>query len=266
MNPLPLAGPSVEPITLARMRAYLRLDGTEEDDLVTALVVAGRVSVERQAGLALIEQSWQFALTAWPKDRAIRLPLHPVLRIAELRVFTEDGPVIVAPDSYRIEMRGDVAWLVVAGEAPEPGVLTGRIEIDIVCGFGPDPADVPEPLILADAALAELMDPAIHDEAPRGKPPVYATFGEVELTDASSSTETGHEQEVEIAIWSRRGSAAAGLVAADRMAAICESASLTLLGHHLVSLTVTGIASEFDEASTAPRVSLRLRVVTETSG
>ena len=116
---------------------------------------------------------------------------------------------------------------------------------------------------LADADLAELMDPSIHDEAPRGNPPVYATFGAVEQTDASSSTETGHEQDVEIALWSPRGNAAAALAAAGRIAAICEDTSLALAGHRLVSLAVTRIASELDETSAAPRVSLRLRVVTE---
>ena len=41
MNPIPLAGPAVEPISVDEMKAYLRLDGSTEDELVAALVVAG---------------------------------------------------------------------------------------------------------------------------------------------------------------------------------------------------------------------------------
>lgn len=116
---------------------------------------------------------------------------------------------------------------------------------------------------LADSALADLMDPAIHDEAPRGSPPVYATFGETELRDASSSTETGHEQEIEILVWSRPGSFAGALSVADRIAMLLDGASLPLAGHHLVSLAATGIASSFDAEARAARVTIRLRAVTE---
>lgn len=41
MNPIRLAGPAVEPIPLAGMKTYLRLDQDDEDELVEALVAAG---------------------------------------------------------------------------------------------------------------------------------------------------------------------------------------------------------------------------------
>jgi uncharacterized phiE125 gp8 family phage protein len=38
MNPILIDGPAVEPVALADMRAFLRLDDAAEDDLVTALI------------------------------------------------------------------------------------------------------------------------------------------------------------------------------------------------------------------------------------
>ena len=48
----------------------------------------------------------------------------------------------------------------------------------------------------ADAALAALMGGSVrlHDEPPRAAAPVYAMFGEATASDASTSTERGHEQ------------------------------------------------------------------------
>ena len=43
-----LAGPAMEPVLLAEMKAHLRLDGTAEDDLLGALIAAARVAVETE--------------------------------------------------------------------------------------------------------------------------------------------------------------------------------------------------------------------------
>ena len=61
--------------------------------------------------------------------------------------------------------------------------------------------------------IAARMDAAIHDEAPRGNAPVYATFGEATLRDASCSTQRGHEQDLAILVWAKRGSAASAAAA-----------------------------------------------------
>lgn len=115
----------------------------------------------------------------------------------------------------------------------------------------------------ADATLATLMDSSIHDEAPRGNPPVYATFGATELRDASSSTERGHEQDIALDVWAKSGSAASALAAADRLCALLDDAALAPAGHRLVSLAVTKLEAELDEESAATRVTVRLRAVTE---
>lgn len=117
---------------------------------------------------------------------------------------------------------------------------------------------------LGDAPLATLMDRAIHDEAPRAAQAVYATFGDVALRDASTSTERGHEQDFAILVWSKRASAASGLAAAERLARILDDARLALAGHRLVSLAVTGLDAGLDEQTATSRVALRLRAFTET--
>lgn len=117
----------------------------------------------------------------------------------------------------------------------------------------------------ADAELAALMGGALrlHDEPPRAAEPVYAVFGEVTAADWSTDLDRGHEQDLALVVWSREGSARAGLAAAERFAAILDGADLALAGHRLVNLRVTAVAAARDERTRLARVTVRLRAVTE---
>ncbi len=120
--------------------------------------------------------------------------------------------------------------------------------------------------VQGDAALAALMGGSVrlHDEAPRAAEPVYAVFGEVTASDASTGTERAHEQRLTLVVWAREGSARSGLEAAERLAALLDDAPLALAGHRLANLRVTEVAAARDEASGLARVTVRLRALTET--
>ena len=55
------AAPSVEPISLAEAKAHLRIDASDEDSLLTSLITAGRIFVERTLSLALVALSRRLA-------------------------------------------------------------------------------------------------------------------------------------------------------------------------------------------------------------
>lgn len=150
MNPIPLAGPAVEPITLAEARSYLRLDGSDEDELVAALVVAARLTVERATRLLLIEQRWRYRVDRWPAGRTVALPLSPVMAVEAVRVTLAGAAVAsAAAEDLRLDASADPARLLVAASVADPAATRGGIEIDLVCGFGAAAAAVPEPLRLA---------------------------------------------------------------------------------------------------------------------
>lgn len=149
-----LAGPAVEPITLAEAKAHLRLDGADEDGVVAALVTAARIAVERATRLVLIEQSWRLVLDRWPPGRVLRLPFAPVLAVTSVKVTPVSGlPATIDPALYRLEREGDDPRLVPDPSVPDPGIAAGGVAIEMRCGFGPAPADVPAPLRLATHQL-----------------------------------------------------------------------------------------------------------------
>lgn len=137
-----LTGPAEEPVSLAEARAFLRLDGTEEDGLVETLVAAARVHVETVTGRAMLAQTWRAVLDDWPDAGRLRLPLGPVRAVTDIRVFDEtDDDHVVALDGLRI-LPDSVVLPVVA--LP---VLRGTlaVEIDYVAGEG-TVAEVPADL------------------------------------------------------------------------------------------------------------------------
>ena len=155
MMPLALAPPAMEPVTLAEARQFLRLDQTEEDDLLATLITAARLMIEAAAGRCLIEQRWRILRDRWPGDGTIRLPLSPVMRIEAARVYDLLGAAQpVAETALALDTGIDPPRIRIAGDVPEIGRSRAAIEIDLVAGYGATSAAVPAPLRQAVLRLA----------------------------------------------------------------------------------------------------------------
>ena len=152
-RPLLLAGPTVEPVSLAGAKAWLKIDGADEDELVGALVTSARLVVESATRRMLISQSWRLVRDAWPGDNVVDLPLAPLRQIDAIRVIDAAGVArALAPETYRTDANADAARLIFVEAPPAPGRAAG-IEIDVTVGYGDSPANVPAPLRQAILAL-----------------------------------------------------------------------------------------------------------------
>ena len=147
MTPVLLTPPETEPLSLAEAKAWLRLDGAEEDATIEALIAAARMTIEQQARRLMIAQGWRLIGDLWPTDGIVLLPLAPVLAVTAIRVRDTLGVASAVPlSNVRLEAARDPARLVLTQAPPPPGRLTSGIEIDVTCGYGDAAADVPEPL------------------------------------------------------------------------------------------------------------------------
>ena len=143
-----LAGPAEEPVTLAEAKAWLKVDGADEDALIATLITAARLHLESVTGRALLTQSWRLVLDAWPAGGEVRLPVAPLSALTAIRAFDEDGDEhAIGLAQFLVEAGGTPARLVLPGTVAGMPVLRQRfgIEIDYVAGFG-DAADVPQEL------------------------------------------------------------------------------------------------------------------------
>ena len=85
-----IAAPILEPMTLAEAKLHLRVDGTDEDDLITALIVAARRRAEHLLTRALITQTWELTLDEFPAAD-IQLPKPGVLSIVSVKYLDSAG-------------------------------------------------------------------------------------------------------------------------------------------------------------------------------
>ncbi|MGV8996393.1 MAG: head-tail connector protein [Parvibaculaceae bacterium] len=147
-----LSGPASEPVMLDEARAHLRLDATDENDLLNAFLVAARVALEARTRRAFVTQSWRLILDAWPQG-PVFLPVAPVSAVTSVTLNDADGPRVVAATAYDIVLAGDRPRLSSLTAWPAPTRRIGGIYIDVTAGYG-EAADVPAPLRQAIVMLA----------------------------------------------------------------------------------------------------------------
>lgn len=151
MTPIRVEDLGVEPVSLAEMHGYLRLDpdDTGEDVLVAGLVTAARAGIEAATRRLLRPGRFRLMLTGWPADGVLPLPLSPLVALARAGLVGADGPVQdldpalirVGPDPW------EAPCLLIAGDAPP--LLRRAALIEVVAGCGGDGPPVPAPLAQA---------------------------------------------------------------------------------------------------------------------
>jgi uncharacterized phiE125 gp8 family phage protein len=143
-------------LTLAELRAWLRIDGTASDTTITALLGAAVEMVERDTGQVLLSSTFKMVLDGWPGDGVIRLPRHPVTAVSEIRHRNTDGDwqVIDAADYVLANVRNPPRiGLTVGASWPPVASQIGAVEITFVAGYA-NPAAVPKNLTMALRLLA----------------------------------------------------------------------------------------------------------------
>jgi uncharacterized phiE125 gp8 family phage protein len=141
--------PAAEPLTLAEAKLYLRVDGTDEDALITDLITAARMAGEKALRRSLITQAWKLAYDCEAPLR-VPLPLGPVQAIASVTQITREGSeTVMDPEAYTLNAAQDALLF----DSPP---IAFRLEIVYTAGYGSNAADVPRPLkqgMLAHIAL-----------------------------------------------------------------------------------------------------------------
>ena len=168
-----VTAPASEPVSLAEAKAHLRIAHADDDQLIASLITAARRLVEARTGLCLIAQGWTSFHDGWPQDGVIELPVAPLMGVEEIGVFGElDQKAVIDPAHYivdaasrppRVLLRGQRLW-------PRPGRAVNGIGIRVTAGFGPQGADVPQPLRRAVLLLVAHFFAQRGEEAGGGLP------------------------------------------------------------------------------------------------
>tara|TARA_R100000005_G_scaffold95320_1_gene76353 strand:- start:134 stop:757 length:624 start_codon:yes stop_codon:yes gene_type:complete len=155
--------PATEPITLNDTKAYLKVENSADDTLITSLIKAAREEIEEYTGLIIISQVWTLYLNQFPyhedqiwwdgmrelpidfynKSSKIELPKRPVQMVNHIKTYSDSDVATTIPTS-------DYQVSTYAAPNPEYSVITLRdgktwptftrnqdgIEIQFMCGYG----------------------------------------------------------------------------------------------------------------------------------
>lgn len=95
--PIPLSSlevhtkPSAEPVTLAEAKTHLRVEHSDSNDEITALITAARESIDGPDGMlntAIMTQVWDYRVTEWAQ--CIAIPLYPAVSIGGIYYLDPD--------------------------------------------------------------------------------------------------------------------------------------------------------------------------------
>ncbi|WP_434565154.1 head-tail connector protein [Thermoanaerobacterium thermosaccharolyticum] len=158
--------PAMEPVTLEEAKLHLRIDGNEEDSLISALIMAARQKCEEYTRRAFITQTWELALDS--ASGKVYLPRPPIQTINEV---TLDGKIVSA-ENYSL-IGQDAFYPKISLNAVNPAGLVIRY----ISGYGSNAADVPQAIRQAILMLVAHLYEAREGEAPQVEYEVQARAG-----------------------------------------------------------------------------------------
>ena len=126
--------PAAEPVTLAEAKLHLRVDHSDEDAYITALITASREWCESYLGGSICQQTKALITNHFP--HYLRLPGGPVQSISSVTYEDENGDTqIVDASTYRLTGDGyiSLAW----GKSWPTGYACD-VTITYVAGYPPE--------------------------------------------------------------------------------------------------------------------------------
>lgn len=146
-----VTAPAIEPVTLTEAKTHLRVDSSDEDAYISALITAAREIVERiHLWRALITQTWEYVLDDWPDEDVIKIPYPPLQSIVSITYTDEDGnDHTLSTDVYAVDTYSEPGRVVLKPGQTWPTAdlwPAGAIRIQFVAGYGDNASDIPQPI------------------------------------------------------------------------------------------------------------------------
>lgn len=136
--------PDVEPVALADVKVRLKVTGTAEDSLITALITTARELCEADCGRSFITQERTISLDRFPSCNII-LPYGPVQSVDAFTYVDEDGntQALVAGTDFYQDLESDIARLRPVESWPMVQDQFNAVSVIYTAGYGDDADDVP---------------------------------------------------------------------------------------------------------------------------
>ena len=138
--------PALEPVDLIEAKAHLRVDGAQDDALISALIATACAYAQQYTRRSFLSQTLRLQLDQVP-GRVVTLPGGPVQSVSHVKVYAaDDSATVVGADDYQLDGVGARLALREGAVWPQCGRALQGFEVQYVAGYGAAPQDVPAPL------------------------------------------------------------------------------------------------------------------------
>ena len=156
-----VTSPAEEPVSLADAKLHLRVDFTDDDALITALISAARQAAEMLTGRQIVTARWKLVLDSFPGPSLMGVPAGEPFSLPGHAILLPKSPVASVLSIQYLDMSG--AWQTMPATdytvdaACEPARITpvfgkiwpitlpqiAAVAVTFDAGYG-SPASVPE--------------------------------------------------------------------------------------------------------------------------
>lgn len=147
MTTLRTIAPATAPVSLSEAKLHLRVDGSDEDSLITGLIDAATAHFDGQGvlGRAMVTQSWAQWVDQTPGW--VRLTVGPFQSLTSVEYYDADNALQTATlADFEVRLDGD--FVIVKPKKdhvwPNAYIRQDAIKITYVAGFGDAATDVPQ--------------------------------------------------------------------------------------------------------------------------
>lgn len=146
-----VTAPTEEPVTLAEAKSHLRVDFSDDDTLISNLIVAARQRCETEIDRAFVTQTWDYTLETFPYVTNDYLLWHRVqnaIVMPKARLASVTALTYLDANGTTQTLTQNTDYLVVTGDpgAVYPYPVTriwpytrfqlGAVNVRFVCGYG----------------------------------------------------------------------------------------------------------------------------------
>lgn len=135
-----VTAPPVTPLSLTEVKEHLRVDGTDQDNIIQHYLDAATSYLDGEwgkLGRALVTQTWRLTIDEFP-DGEIRIPLPPLQSITDIRYDDSAGDEqLVSTDDYWVDTSSEPGWVVPTTSGGWPTTLdaVNAVRIQFVAGY-----------------------------------------------------------------------------------------------------------------------------------
>lgn len=143
MNLRLITAPAAEPVTVATAKSFLRVDGTDDDTLITSLIKGAREKGEELSRRAFITQTWDLTIDCWPNDFLLKIYRPPLQSITSVK-YLDSSNVERTWTDYIADIRNEPGVIIFKSLPSDALLQSGAITVRFAAGYGSAGSAVPE--------------------------------------------------------------------------------------------------------------------------